>query len=443
MFESRGERGTGVFGYVSATAGETYGGRFESESNHGIGVAGQAPHKGVYGRASGSSGTNYGGQFWANGTAGRGVDGVATAEYGLTYGGRFQSFSNEGRGIYAYASSDNGVTYGVNGQSNSTSGIGVYGYAAATSGTNYGVWGRTRSPDGYAGYFEGRVHVSGSRDGNSDLVYLNNTGTGRALQAVSASNTAVWGRSTSGYAAVDGRNSSGRGVSGHSATNYGVYGHSDENYGVFGHSGLTGGCFEGISIGVDGRATGTSGINWGVFGRTASSSGYAGYFDGRVHITGNLSKGGGSFEIDHPLDPANRILRHSFVESPDMMNVYNGNIITDGNGRAEVLLPDYFEALNVDFRYQLTVIGEFAQAIVAEEISSNRFTICTDKPNVKVSWQVTGVRTDPYAIENRIVVEEYKSPELQGCYLHPLPYGQPETRSIEYARNPELMSIVE
>ena len=48
------------------------------------------------------------------------------------------------------------------------------------------------------------------------------------------------------------------------------------------------------------------------------------------------------------------------------MNVYNGNVTTDANGDATVILPDYFEALNRDFLYQLTVIGQFAQAIVKD-----------------------------------------------------------------------------
>src|SRR5208282_2151874 len=93
-----------------------------------------------------------------------------------------------------------------------------------------------------------------------------------------------------------------------------------------------------------------------------------GYFAGNLTVTGQMTKGSGSFKIDHPLDPANRYLSHSFVESPDMMNIYNGNVTTDPRGLATVVLPDYFEALNGDFRYQLTAIGQFAQAIVAKEI---------------------------------------------------------------------------
>ena len=49
------------------------------------------------------------------------------------------------------------------------------------------------------------------------------------------------------------------------------------------------------------------------------------------------------------------------------MNIYNGNITTNETGEATVTLPDYFEALNIEFRYQLTVIGTFAQAIIAEK----------------------------------------------------------------------------
>ena len=113
-----------------------------------------------------------------------------------------------------------------------------------------------------------------------------------------------------------------------------------------------------------------------------------------VDVDGTLSKAGGSFKIDHPLDPANKCLYHSFVESPDLMNIYNGNVTTDAEGNAVVTLPDWFEVLNRDFRYQLTVIGQFAQAIVASKVANRQFSTWTDKPDVEVSWQVTGIRQD-------------------------------------------------
>jgi len=130
---------------------------------------------------------------------------------------------------------------------------------------------------------------------------------------------------------------------------------------------------------------------------------------GDLEVRGNLSKQGGSFRINHPLDPENKFLFHSFIESPDMMNIYNGNIVTDSNGVATVILPGYFEALNIDYRYQLTCIGSFAQAIVLEEVKNNKFTIQTDKPNIKVSWQVTGVRNDEWARNNRLITEVNKA----------------------------------
>ena len=146
--------------------------------------------------------------------------------------------------------------------------------------------------------------------------------------------------------------------------------------------------------------------------------------------------------MDHPLDPANKLLQHAAVESPDMKNIYDGNIVTDAAGEAVVELPDYFEALNRDFRYQLTVIGQFAQAIVATKIANNRFTVHTDKPNVEVSWQVTGIRKDAWANAHRVNVEPVKTALYQGHYIHPELYGAPEEASMEWARRPQQMKRI-
>jgi hypothetical protein len=113
-----------------------------------------------------------------------------------------------------------------------------------------------------------------------------------------------------------------------------------------------------------------------------------------------------------------------------MMNIYNGNVVTDKRGLATIELPDWFEALNRDFRYQLTVIGQFAQAIVVKEVEDHRFTIKTNKPGVKVSWQVTGIRQDAYANAHRIPVEEVKPPQEQGRYLHPELFGAGRERAV-------------
>jgi hypothetical protein len=190
--------------------------------------------------------------------------------------------------------------------------------------------------------------------------------------------------------------------------------------------------------GVLGRALATTGTNFGVYGQVASSQGYAGYFAGRAHVTGTLSKGAGAFKIDHPLDPENKYLYHSFVESPDMKNVYDGLVTTDAAGLAVVDLPDWFEALNRDFRYQLTVIGQLAQAVVAERIAGNRFVILTDLPRVDVSWQVTGIRKDPFAEKHRIPVEEDKPEGERGTYLHPEAWGVSKDRGLDETRRPPV-----
>lgn len=143
-----------------------------------------------------------------------------------------------------------------------------------------------------------------------------------------------------------------------------------------------------------------------------------------LHVNGNLSKGGGSFKIDHPLDPQNKYLYHSFVESPDMMNVYNGRSELDAQGEALVTLPDYFEALNRDYRYQLTPIGLPAPNLhVAQEILAGQFLIAGGQPGQTVCWSVTGIRQDAYANANRIPVEEQKPSAERGQYLHPQAFG--------------------
>jgi hypothetical protein len=214
--------------------------------------------------------------------------------------------------------------------------------------------------------------------------------------------------------------------------------------------GFAGGAF-GQSVGVFGQTVSTAGrgiygfsgastgLNYGVYGWANSPVGYGGYFQGRVHVNGALSKSSGSFKIDHPLDPENKYLYHSFVESPDMMNIYNGLVTLGEDGTAEIALPDWFEALNREFRYQLTCIGGFAPVYVAEKVNGNRFKIAGGRPGLEVSWQLTGIRQDAFAEQNRIPVEELKPAEERGFYLHPEVFGKPAEKHVEWARDPQGM----
>ncbi|MEI7736522.1 MAG: hypothetical protein WCI49_13715, partial [Ferruginibacter sp.] len=154
---------------------------------------------------------------------------------------------------------------------------------------------------------------------------------------------------------------------------------------------------------------------------------------GKVWVNGDFTAVGvKAFTMDHPLDPENKILMHVAAESNEVINFYSGNISTDANGKAIVKLPDYFESINKDFRYQLTVIGTFAQAIVSKEVRNNEFEIATNQPNVKVSWEVKGVRNDAHMKKSPFVAETEKSAQQKGKYVDPAAYNLPKEKGISY-----------
>jgi trimeric autotransporter adhesin len=192
-----------------------------------------------------------------------------------------------------------------------------------------------------------------------------------------------------------------------------------------------------FSTSNDGTAATTAFGGYGIYAVAGTNGTAAGNFVGDVNVEGTLFKSSGAFKIDHPLDPENKYLIHSFVESPDMKNVYDGVVTTDGTGYATVALPDWFEALNRDFRYQLTVVGpQFSQAIVASEIVSNHFTIRTDHPGVKVSWQVTGILQDQWANAHRLPTEVEKDEKEKGHYIHPELFGHEGEPTAQEMQHP-------
>jgi len=141
-----------------------------------------------------------------------------------------------------------------------------------------------------------------------------------------------------------------------------------------------------------------------------------------THVAGTLSKGSGTFAIDHPLDPKNKLLYHSFLESPDAKNIYDGVTTLDKNGSAKIKLPEYFLALNKDFRYLATSMGEAMPNLhVQKEVGTEKFwlglierptfVIAGGEPNGKISWQVSGIRNDIFITERPIIVEVEKGPE--------------------------------
>ena len=297
--------------------------------------------------------------------------------------------------------------------------------------TGYGVHGKSNNSDGVVGESDTSFGVHGK----------SNTGDGVVGESQSDSGNAA---GVSGFGLSD--------------DTCGVYGQSDSNVGVYGKSNTGDGLLGQSDSGYGVYAVSNTG--YGLYARGAS--GLAADLEGNVTIRGTLQKGGGSFKIDHPLDPANKYLSHSFVESPDMKNVYDGVVELDDKGEAEIELPDWFGALNKDFRYQLTAIGAPGPNLyISEEISdastvtttdysrtrsnknknnndSSRFKIAGGTSGMKVSWQVTGIRKDPYANAHRIPVEEDKPDKERGYYIYPELYGQPEERGISRLLVPEI-----
>ncbi|HPC82118.1 MAG TPA: hypothetical protein P5234_01680 [Thermoanaerobaculaceae bacterium] len=444
--------GTGVFGESAGGAGVQ--GRRGSpsglapviapavwgDSASGFGVSGTSSSAaGVYGQSSSNAG----------------VGGISNSGYGV------QGSSTSSVGVYGTSSS----SYGVQGESNS---IGVIGLSNSGRGVHGmggtgGVSGLSVSGYGVKGVSTSGPGVEGTSSSGRGVYGSASTVDGQGVYG-EAPSLAIYGRATNGSGMTlgvqgDTASASGSGVAGYNsgAGTQGHLGHKDA--GVYG-KGNTAGFFEGTTAvmaqsesyaasirnfsegdAVRAYSAVSKGNAWAaVYANNSGSSpglyahsslGPAAYLDGNVTVVGTLSKGGGSFKIDHPLDPENRYLFHSFVESPDMMNVYNGNVALDDAGEAWVELPTYFQALNRDFRYQLTCIGGFAPVYVAEEIAKNRFRIAGGRPGLKVSWQVTGVRQDPFAEAHRIPTEVNKPAEEQGTYLHPEAWGQSAERGLD------------
>jgi hypothetical protein len=148
--------------------------------------------------------------------------------------------------------------------------------------------------------------------------------------------------------------------------------------------------------------------------------------DKSITVWGDLEVfGSKDFKIDHPLDPTNKNLRHNAVEGPGYYTLYHGTATLDADGAAWVDLPSYFAALNGDTYYQLTCVGGYAPVYVATEVTNNRFQIAGGRPGLKVSWQITADRHDPYARDNPYKAEVDKRADEQGFYLYPEGYGQP------------------
>ncbi|MFF2625519.1 hypothetical protein ACFVUN_07070, partial [Kitasatospora griseola] len=343
-------------------------------STHGIGVSGQSGDTapGVAGASAGGVGVS--GQ--ATGTS-AGVSGQADAGPGV--------FGTSGQGP------------GLSGTS--AHGIGVVGQSGDTA-------------PGVSGASTGGVGVSGT--GGPGAAGVSGTGGAGAPGVFGNSGTAV--SEGTPLPGVSGRSSFGPGVFGNSTSGAGVSGNSLNGTGVTGNSGLR------VGIAATGGRTGL----------TASGADLGADITGGLRVNGVIvAAGSAQFVIDHPLVPAENTLAHAFVASPERKNVYDGVVTLDDSGAATVTLPDWFDALNQDFRYQLTPIGAPAPGLhVSAEIAGNSFSLAGGPPGGRVSWQVTGVRLDSWAQANPLTPVTAKPPGQLGLFLHPTAFDQPVERGI-------------
>ena len=146
---------------------------------------------------------------------------------------------------------------------------------------------------------------------------------------------------------------------------------------------------------------------------------------GSVSVYGSLSKGSGSFKIDHPLPSKTEThnLVHSFVESPQANNIYRGKVVlVDGSATINIdtvsgMTDGTYVLLNTNT--QCFTSNETGWTAVKGSVSGNTLTItsqvsCTDT----ISWMVIGERHDQHMIDTdwtneygKVIVEPLKENE--------------------------------
>jgi hypothetical protein len=472
-----GNGGRAMFGLANNATGNTYGGWFQSNSPDGIGLYGRNVTGGIGIRAE-SSGlalevngrAQFNGFTGVNRSTGHGsneVFGIGSnlATWTGTYvttptgGLPYYGYYNVEADAYTYLSGSTWRLYN-NGTRLSITADGSATFAGGSGsnsslivnnpGTGNGVEvnltnAASTSPAidvTNAGIGSGVNIVLANASNGARGVNVQQTGVGPGVFATSAGGTGAWGITSSISAAgVLGDNSSGEAVVGRNSGTagvgsvvgrndgiggYGVRGFAtkDDAIGVLGQHGISGGL---NGFAVRGNVTTTNGTGIGVYGSATGASQYALYGNGRFAASGTKS-----FLIDHPRDPANKMLAHYCTEGNQPLNAYSGNATTDGTSSVWVSLPEYVEDINRDFRYQLTVIGDFAQAIIGSEVKNGKFQIKTSKPNVKVSWRVEGVRNDNFVQEMGAPDEIQKPANWKGKYLNPEYFNVREDKGIFY-----------
>lgn len=314
--------------------------------------------------------------------------------------------SSAGRGYYDLSYSGNCLFGTSAGYNTRTGGYNVMlGYRAGYS-----------NQTGVGNIFIGRD--AGYSETTSDKLYIENSNSTTPL---------IWGDFANDLVKFNGY----VGINYSPVSYYGLY-VSNDYYGIRSDATTSTGAY---TYGVYGDGNGGTTRNVSIYGASPSGTGtnWAAYLNGNVYVGGTITYGKSDVKIDHPSDPKNKYLTHTSISSDIMSNIYHGNVILDSAGKATVTMQNWVEVANTDFRYQLTAIGAPGPNLyISKELSNSSFEISGGSPNMKVSWQVTGLRSDSYAKANPIIVETDKKTDEKGYYLHPKSYGQTEDKGIEY-----------
>ena len=407
--------GFGYPGAINTTATLTY-----PISGYSAGIAAgvygenTATGQGVYG-TSVTTGT---GVYGDNTATGAGVAGISTS----TGSGTVGTNDAGGVGMFAFVTAAGTIGSGAIDAVNQGLGDGGFFQIANAANTRNSLWGIT---NGTGRSLEVQLNNAAS---TNVAILSSHTGNGRAASlqstlatmntqvlfssatstSIAATHAAVWGQ-TNGVTA-------------------GIFLSALSNNATVALTGQAGSATAVNSIGVFGLTNGTGATAVGVLGQDPVGAGGFGLFaNGNVGASGTKP-----FMIDHPLDPSNKFLKHFAMESPEVLNLYRGNAVLNANGEATVELPAYFDAININFSYQLTAIGSQTNVFIKEEITNGRFTIAGGKSGQKISWVVYAERNDAYLQQypEERDVEITKTGTDQGKYLRPELFGQPSEMGI-------------
>ena len=144
---------------------------------------------------------------------------------------------------------------------------------------------------------------------------------------------------------------------------------------------------------------------------------------GNMHMAGNITAGTKSFKIQHPSDPS-KDLNHSCLEGPEIAVFYRGEGVTV-EGRAEIMLPDYFEALTLAERRTVQITAQvddanpiFGGQLAAGRVANGKFMVYSTEASAIFYWEVKAVRKDVpelVVVADRTRPTQVDAPTIKGA----------------------------